>query len=635
MKLTIQSYNSIMKEIRNNNIKSSSNTDCRLVEGYAVVFNSRSVDLGGFYEVIDKNALDGVLEISDVLCLLDHNTNRGVLARSRQGEGSLNLTVDDYGLFFSFEAPNTALGDEILEGVKRGDISSCSFAFTVDEDEYTKEADGVIIRTVKKINKLFDISLVYNPAYESTNVDTRGFDDFMRNNNDNNMTDDKEIQDKETEEDVKEKENEKDTETNSCGENDEEVEKKSEEEETDEESEDKEDTENKESEEKPQDEDVEEKEDDMSDEDVEKDEDEVDENVKKDDKEQRKLNKKTNKKENRNNKFIMKKNFRLIDAINDVVNNRSFGEGAKDVIARSKQIASKNGIDYGASQIVLATEMRAEGDAATPNGILAGTDTYGKEVVPNDLFDVVGALRDKMVLAEAGARFINATGNVDVPVYEGSTCDWADEIGEAVDGTGKFTTVKVTPKRLTAVLPISRTFLAQTSDSAEAMLRDDLVNAITEKLQQTILGDGEGSDVEPAGIFADADTLTDEITYADVLDIEEELEEGNFNTDAAKWVISPAAKAILRNTKLDNGSGRFVMEEGEILGVEAHATNSVVKKGIAYGDFSELLIFNWGAMDVMVDPYSLAAKNQIRLVVHFYVNYVVRREDAIVKKILK
>jgi hypothetical protein len=55
--------------------------ESRLVTGYAIIFNSESKDLGGFNEVIEPSALDGVLERSDVLCLLNHNEDKGVLAR--------------------------------------------------------------------------------------------------------------------------------------------------------------------------------------------------------------------------------------------------------------------------------------------------------------------------------------------------------------------------------------------------------------------------------------------------------------------------------------------------------------------------------------------------------------------------
>ena len=153
--------------------------DSRKVEGYAVVFNSESRDLGGFTEVIEPSALDGVVAKSDVLCLLNHNEDKGVLARCNMGTGSLTLEVDDIGLRYSFEAPNTNLGDELLEGLKRGDISASSFAFKVGEDKWTKRNDGSYLRTISVIERMFDVSPVYRAAYDATtvSVDTRGLDE--------------------------------------------------------------------------------------------------------------------------------------------------------------------------------------------------------------------------------------------------------------------------------------------------------------------------------------------------------------------------------------------------------------------------------------------------------------------------
>lgn len=169
----------MIKEIRNsNNEITPILPESRTVSGYAIVFNSDSNDLGGFIERIDPNSLNGVVEKSDVLCLLNHNEDRGVLARSNKGEGSLTLEIDEIGLKYTFEAPNTALGDELLEGIRRGDISTSSFAFTVGKDSWSKMENGTYLRTINSINELFDVSPVYRAAYDATSVkaDSRGLD---------------------------------------------------------------------------------------------------------------------------------------------------------------------------------------------------------------------------------------------------------------------------------------------------------------------------------------------------------------------------------------------------------------------------------------------------------------------------
>ena len=146
----------------------------RIIEGYAIVFNKESRDLGGFTEMINPSSLDGIIENSDVLALLNHDENRGVLARSTNGEGSLKLSVDNFGLKYTFEAPDTILGDEVLSGVRRGDIRTSSFSFSVKTDGQKWEKRGEsYLRTINKFDSIYDVSPVYREAYIDTTVAVR------------------------------------------------------------------------------------------------------------------------------------------------------------------------------------------------------------------------------------------------------------------------------------------------------------------------------------------------------------------------------------------------------------------------------------------------------------------------------
>lgn len=167
------------KEIRGVSYRATVDEESRRVEGYALLFNTDSRPMwgGDLIERIAPTALDGVLEKSDVLCLMNHDERRGVLARYRMGEGSLKLEIDAKGLRYSFDAPNTALGDELIESLKRGDISESSFAFTVAEDNWERKEDGSYVRTILKFERLYDVSPVYYPAYEDTTVALRSLND--------------------------------------------------------------------------------------------------------------------------------------------------------------------------------------------------------------------------------------------------------------------------------------------------------------------------------------------------------------------------------------------------------------------------------------------------------------------------
>lgn len=159
------------KELRSIEIRTVE--DSRKIEGVSIVFNALSNDLGGFREMILPEAIEGVIEQSDIFFLYNHTTDRGFLARSRNGNGSLKTEVREDGVYFEFDAPKSALGDEVLEYLRRGDVNQCSFAFAVEADKWEKQTDGMYIRTITKFKKLYDMSLVDNPAYSQTSACAR------------------------------------------------------------------------------------------------------------------------------------------------------------------------------------------------------------------------------------------------------------------------------------------------------------------------------------------------------------------------------------------------------------------------------------------------------------------------------
>ena len=151
--------------------------ESRIVSGYAVKFESESQDMG-FIEIIKKGAItEETIMNSDIFARFNHNEDT-VLARSRYGEGSLALELREDGLYYEFEAPHTALGDELLEHLKRGEITTSSFAFTIaeDGDRWYKREDGTLVREILKINRLYDVSPVYEPAYLATSCSKRALD---------------------------------------------------------------------------------------------------------------------------------------------------------------------------------------------------------------------------------------------------------------------------------------------------------------------------------------------------------------------------------------------------------------------------------------------------------------------------
>ena len=133
------------------------------LEGYALVFDSPA-QMGGYEEKITSNALESC-DLSDVALFVNHDSASIPLART---PNTLTLEVDDKGLKFTAELPDTESAREVYESVKRGDLRGCSFAFDVKSEEWEGNT-----RIINAISRIYEISIVFLPAYEDTAVETR------------------------------------------------------------------------------------------------------------------------------------------------------------------------------------------------------------------------------------------------------------------------------------------------------------------------------------------------------------------------------------------------------------------------------------------------------------------------------
>lgn len=160
----------------------------KTVEGLGIAFNVESHDLGGFKEVISPSSVGSNLEVlrqSDIVFLLNHNYDRGVLARATNGKGSLGLTVTDAGVKYNFTAPKNGAGPELVENLERGEIRGSSFAFIIQQGgEIWEKRKNDYLRTITKFAYIYDISAVYRPAYEPTSCMVRSAEGLTRNMSD-------------------------------------------------------------------------------------------------------------------------------------------------------------------------------------------------------------------------------------------------------------------------------------------------------------------------------------------------------------------------------------------------------------------------------------------------------------------
>lgn len=165
----------------------------RVIAGRAILFNTPSAPLWSDEDeeareiiapsAITKELLDGC----DIKFTMFHDRQL-ILARSKNGAGTLSYTVDDEGVAFEFEAPNTVDGDKALELVRRGDLAGCSFAFSthywdeafVARTVEVKDGRAYITYTVKAVTGVYDMTLAADPAYPDTSVEAREFARYLR-----------------------------------------------------------------------------------------------------------------------------------------------------------------------------------------------------------------------------------------------------------------------------------------------------------------------------------------------------------------------------------------------------------------------------------------------------------------------
>lgn len=602
---------------RNTTLESSKNK----VSGYACVFEKESVNLGGFTEIIHRGAItQETIEKSDIFANLDHDPTY-IIARSRNGKGSLKLSVDDIGLYFEFELPQTEKGNEIRSYLERDEITQCSFCFSLDVNDKESQKwsirNNTQYREIYKIDKLYDIALVFQPAYEQTSVSLRKAmeeeKDYISEqinilNEQRNMTPEEkqeqennlkeietlksevkelkeellesEMQELEQKLDEKPAENEEKQEEKST-----EMEEKPEEKEDKKESETVEDTP---------------KEDEKQDENSEKQDDSEDEEEKV---EKKSLDKQINIKNNINHRTMKQENF-LLKEIRSAIEtgNRTFSFPAVN--------------EY--------RTVTVNDQAGDP--VVAGVHD---NIVETELQGILEPLYADSILFNLGARSYKGLpmGDISIPKMSKTSVGWASEIAAATATGVTFENVKLSPKRITAYIDISKMLIAQDSLNAEDAIRRDIVNALNSKLQQTFFGVENKTDDKPIGLFY-GQTLEEVEDFAGIADLEAEVDDENVKGER-KYVGSNKAKAAFRVMPKSALTNELMMNAGEIDGTQFVATSDIADKKFIYGDFSSIAIGSWGNVELTVDPFTTAINGCVRLIINAYFDWAVVRPEGL------
>lgn len=307
--------------------------------------------------------------------------------------------------------------------------------------------------------------------------------------------------------------------------------------------------------------------------------------------------------------------FSLAKAILAAAEGRAQDEAAQAVFAAGKAASRASNLPTAGSIVLPVGEARS-----------AVTVTANAGTVPVDVADLFAPLRPDTVLAKAGAKmYTGLQGDLKVPVLSAGSVAWASEVGDASDAGYSISSSTLKPLRLTAKVPISKQLLIQDATNVDAVIMADLSKAVYDKLEATILGSAAGeSGVKPAGIFYNA-SVTNTPYFRDVCNAEAELEEANVNNFV--YVASPKAKAAMRAMTY-NDKTRTVFDQNTLDGVPVFTTSNIAENKYIIGDFSNMVIGQWGALDIVVDTVTLAANAEILLVINAWFDVCIARSTA-------
>ena len=557
----------------------------RHISGKAISFDTQSNDIG-FIEILHRGCISQeLIDSSNIVFLYNHDYNQ-VIARANKGKGTLNIDLRDDGVYFDLEVPNTTMGNDLLENIRLGNITQCSFGFRYSNEEgaYKDEKIGdVWYRNVYKIGELYDLSAVTYPAYDDTYVNARMQE---RSKMEDKLKETEEIQ-KEVRAEEK-KEDEKMSDERAC-------EKKPDERASEKNSDEKEinNEDNTKSEEEKSEEEMSDEKDSDTDDKM-SDKEDKDSDSEKDPEDDSKTDSKDEKRNENKKSYKMKKNI-ILSEIRSALNSAEH-------------------------KVTLPAETRTITQTVSGDGV-------HDEIVEEEFKGLLEPLYADSVISNLGITIYNGlpAGDFKVSAMGKGSAAWADETGTAAESKNTFTHVTLQPKRISAQLSYSKQFLAQDTIGAEAAIRRDIYNALVAQIQHTMLSADASGANKPAGIFNGV-TAKNISSYAELCDVEATVDDSNVKGER-KYLMSNKAKAILRCMPKSSLTTELVLDGNDIDGTPVIANSDVPTTQYAYGDFSNIVMGTWGNVDLIIDPYTLAAENSIRIVVNAFVDWKKVRKD--------
>jgi HK97 family phage major capsid protein len=238
--------------------------------------------------------------------------------------------------------------------------------------------------------------------------------------------------------------------------------------------------------------------------------------------------------------------------------------------------------------------------------------------------------------------FSGLKGDVSIPkASANSTAYWRSEKGVATQSDPTFTVVTLTPNRLTAYTEYTNQLLIQSSINVEQFVRDNLAYSVANALEIAAF-EGSGSSNVPQGILnagvndaTHGSTNPTACNWSNIVGMEKMIAVDNALAARMAYVMKATAAAKLKVTKKDTYQGGFIWEnysplmpEGLVNGYPALVTNVFTNDTVIFGNFSELMIGQWGGLDILVNPYTLDTYDTVRVIIAGYYDVAVKHAES-------
>ncbi len=283
--------------------------------------------------------------------------------------------------------------------------------------------------------------------------------------------------------------------------------------------------------------------------------------------------------------------------------------------------------------------------------LIQGVAGDGGNLVATNLLagSFIEALRANMVVKQAGALFLSGlVGEVAIPAQNAvNSASWVAENAAVTEVNTTYRQVTMSPKTLGTFTDISRHLMHQSTPAIETIVRNDIIKTLSNEVDKKAI-QGDGTSNTPTGILSTSGigavamgTNGDQGTWAKVVETWKEVATDNANIGALAWVTSPLQISRFMSTvKVATSDSVMIMnDQNKLMGFNVFSTTNSpdnLTKGTAsgtcsaltFGNFNDLIVGEWGSLDISVDPYTNAAKGGTRIIGLYDVDVAVRHAES-------